>query len=939
MTDNALPEPMTPRELDILRGMVEGLSNAEIADRLVLSAGTVKWYVKQLYSKLGAHSREEAVAQAVVLGLVAVPTLDDSAISDEWKCPLINPLPQDVSGRYVGNAQKLAQLAELLRGQARLISIYGRAGSGKTALVCKALGDLQTTERNRTRLTGIVCLSAVGTGITLDRLLPDIGRLLTEKDQSAIDNISRNSDLSPAQKISLLLERIASKRIVLLLDNLETVQQPASGELVEPGLRHFVEMAVEKSSALTLILTSREPLPLPRTLKTREHLISLEDGLPPEDGIALLRKFDPSGVTGLSDAPSDTLREISERLGGFPRALEAVAGILLEDPLLRLIDVQQNLDALEGELSSAVVEDALAHLNNESMRVMQALAIFAQPVSYEALTFLLTPAMSEATLRATLGRLIRACFVKTSRASQQFGLHPLDQAYCYARIPASMQQNDGEEAAFTRTHFHRRAADYYKSQALPRSAWQRLPDLDPQINEFKHRISAGDGDEAAKVLLEIDRDHLWEWGYKDLLRQLYPMVDGLLNDPLVAHHVARRRAWLKFFEAPQEADLEFTDLLKEAQRRGFVKEEADALDDLAQTCRRGNFNLGKGIEYHQQALTLYREIGDRRGEADALGGLGAIYSQVEPEEAIDYLLAAADIQRDLGNTNSLSFLLTMMGTTYESLGALEQAVETLNEALRIARETNSLEALIRAYGTLASIFISQGDIARGRTCIEDALAMTVQLTGALGNFLLYFFVCIAGVNLALVGEPDIATDLISRLTEATAILNPDVLLSARGLLSMTFMFTRSFQKARSLVLAAPVTPTGVAALLSREVMTTYWFGVLLVKTGEIEAASVFLQSILELVKDQGTNASESRYLQSRLRPIRAVAQAGLALIHHDSRMVETALQIYRETKWVRGWQTNFHRGLITLLIEEPGGDMLLPIREVIDARLRGNQPH
>src|SRR6476660_6724712 len=104
LTNNVLPEPMTPRELDILRGMVEGLTNAEIAEGLVRSAGTVKWYVKQLYSKLGVHGRNQAVAQAVTLGLAADPfDGDKSGREADPNCPLINPLPQDVSDRYVGN--------------------------------------------------------------------------------------------------------------------------------------------------------------------------------------------------------------------------------------------------------------------------------------------------------------------------------------------------------------------------------------------------------------------------------------------------------------------------------------------------------------------------------------------------------------------------------------------------------------------------------------------------------------------------------------------------------------------------------------------------------------------------------------------------------------------------------------------------------------------
>jgi hypothetical protein len=159
--------------------------------------------------------------------------------------------------------------------------------------------------------------------------------------------------------------------------------------VVDPGLQQFIETALTQCGTLTLLITSREPLLLSGSLKTREHLISLEDGLALEDAVELLRQFDPSGVAGIRDAPSQELREVAGLVGGFPRGLEAVAGMLLTDPLLRLADVKRDLHALEGEASAAVVQRALAHLHEDAVRIMQALAIFGRPVGYEALAYLL----------------------------------------------------------------------------------------------------------------------------------------------------------------------------------------------------------------------------------------------------------------------------------------------------------------------------------------------------------------------------------------------------------------------------------------------------------------------------------------------------------------------------------------------------------------------
>jgi LuxR family maltose regulon positive regulatory protein len=65
-----LLEPLSERELEILRLMAAGLSNREIAIREVVSINTVKTQVKSIYGKLGAHTRADALMAARQLGLL-----------------------------------------------------------------------------------------------------------------------------------------------------------------------------------------------------------------------------------------------------------------------------------------------------------------------------------------------------------------------------------------------------------------------------------------------------------------------------------------------------------------------------------------------------------------------------------------------------------------------------------------------------------------------------------------------------------------------------------------------------------------------------------------------------------------------------------------------------------------------------------------------------
>ena len=65
-----LVEPLSEREIEVLQLVAEGLTNQEIADRLYLSLNTVKVHTRNIYGKLDAHHRADAVAKARILGIL-----------------------------------------------------------------------------------------------------------------------------------------------------------------------------------------------------------------------------------------------------------------------------------------------------------------------------------------------------------------------------------------------------------------------------------------------------------------------------------------------------------------------------------------------------------------------------------------------------------------------------------------------------------------------------------------------------------------------------------------------------------------------------------------------------------------------------------------------------------------------------------------------------
>ncbi|HSO27544.1 MAG TPA: response regulator transcription factor, partial [Anaerolineales bacterium] len=76
-----LGETLSDRELDVLRCVVNGASNKEVAAELSISENTVKVHLRNIYTKLGVSSRTEATTVALQQGLATIPGME-TAVSD-----------------------------------------------------------------------------------------------------------------------------------------------------------------------------------------------------------------------------------------------------------------------------------------------------------------------------------------------------------------------------------------------------------------------------------------------------------------------------------------------------------------------------------------------------------------------------------------------------------------------------------------------------------------------------------------------------------------------------------------------------------------------------------------------------------------------------------------------------------------------------------------
>jgi serine/threonine protein kinase len=155
-----LLETLTLREQEILRLIVEGHANRQIAQDLYIELSTVKWHIRQIYSKLGVRSRKQAVVRARELKLLMEDVAEER--TDEVKTGVVsaaalqpvNPYKglrsfetadsRDFFGRETFLKKLLGRLApdpsltpsqEKDRNGDRFLAIVGPSGSGKSSLV------------------------------------------------------------------------------------------------------------------------------------------------------------------------------------------------------------------------------------------------------------------------------------------------------------------------------------------------------------------------------------------------------------------------------------------------------------------------------------------------------------------------------------------------------------------------------------------------------------------------------------------------------------------------------------------------------------------------------------------------------------------------------------------------------------------------------------
>jgi tetratricopeptide (TPR) repeat protein len=711
----------------------------------------------------------------------------------------INP-PPAVAPRYFQDRRDETKLiSDFLRDDAlRLMTVVGRGGIGKTVVVCRLLKsvergwlpeenaneDEQSSENNR-RLSvdGIVYLRQSDPlsegdshggdrGVGVPYLYADLCRFLPDDRAKELNAFYKNPQASIETKMYHLLDAFPSGRYVVLLDNFENVIDPETRQIRDAELMKALGALLEHPQhAVKVIVTTRlAPLDLPLVRPELQIRLELDKGLASPYAENILRKMDADGKLGLRTAPDNVLDEARLRTRGFPRALEALFAILAADRDTSLQEILEGTkDLMPKNVVEVLVGEAFSRLDSVAQMVMQALAIYADPVTPAAVDYLLQPYRRGVNSASVLSRLVNMQFVRRE-AGRRYYLHQIDRAYALSRVPKGEAADRYmiDAPSFTQFALLHRAADYLAQTRTPRESWKNIEDLAPQLQEFELRYAGQDYDTAANVLLEIDFDYLYLWGHYRLIIEMHERLQGKLSDPDLRQgslgglgsaysRVGRNRESIAYYEQALEIAREIGDRQGEGTWLGnlgdtynslgryqeaiaYTEQALDIARQVGDRAGEGTWlgslgdtynSLGRyqeAIAYTEQALSIAREIEDRANENGVLGSLGNTYSNLgRYQEAIAYYKQALEIAREIGDRQGEAVCLGNLGNPYYRMGQYHESIDYYNQALAIDREIGDLSGEATDLGNLGNNYSTLGQIDRAMECYEESLSVSREI--------------------------------------------------------------------------------------------------------------------------------------------------------------------------------------------------------------------
>jgi len=674
------PESFTPRELKILRLVALGLSNREIADELVLAHETVHWYTKQIYSKLGSHSRVPAIVRARELGLLEhVPSASTGDDALRSAAPPKHNLPAPAT-QFVGRRREIAEVNHLLH-TSRLLTLTGPGGTGKTRLALRVASEHVYDFADGAYFVDLAPLSD---DTLVARAIAAVLGVLGNARESLLDTLKRV---------------LTAQEILLLIDNFEHVIEAAS--LVSELLAAAPRLKVLVTSREALRLSGEQEYPVPPLSLPSGDRLSIQH-LTESEAVSLfvqrVQMIQPRFEVRGDNGPA--IAQICTRLDGLPLAIElAAARTKLLPPQMLLARLDSRLSALTGgsrDLPARqrtlrnTIDWSYNLLNEGEKRLFARLAVFRGGRSLEAIEAVCGEDLPIDVFDGIASLLDKNLLLQKEVLGGEPRFVMLETIHEYARE----RLGDGSEAETMR----RRHAEYFVELAertepelrlAQQNRWFQLLDVECDNLRAVLEWSLGSGDVTLGVRLAGALCLFWyAYGYHVEGRHWTHQLLKRLGDTPMMHHAKLLicAGHMAMFHDLGAAKRFITQALDISRELGDKRHTAWALVSLGHMMLE---NMEAAILNAEEGLSLYQELDHRPGIAQALNVIGEIArfggDDDRAKRAYEECLA---ISQETGERRRIYFMLSNLAFIAQHEGDYKHSRDLFHRGLLLARETN-----------------------------------------------------------------------------------------------------------------------------------------------------------------------------------------------------------------------------------------------------------
>ncbi len=619
--------------------------------------------------------------------------------------------------------QELMLLHQYLQQESvRFASVVGPPGLGKTALVSKLceqleIGDLRISPSNASMgADGIVYFDCQGVNKQDTELLFDeIKRFLDDQSFKEVSNYWTDGSATDADKFAFLLSKLPGHRYVVAIDNFEHALK--DNRIADSSLSTFVEVCLTESHhPLRLVVTSHERVSVSERAEGWMKTIVLS-GLPEDEAIAMIRDLDRD--LGRLDRESlDVLKETILQCQGNPAVLRHIVGKLHDDFEMTL----SQLLADEALFDVAIfVAKRYEPQTDHCKRVLDALAVYNNEVTLDAVTYLLKGCGVDAKVGICLSTLTRNFLVDPLPKRDKYKLPPSVRQYAYAQIP-----DDGD--GYSKLKCHALAADFFSKQTTAKEHWDSIDDVQPLLDEFKHRLLANQHDNAARLLEVADEDFLQKWGYfRRVIALREQLIDRLTDFNLVASNLGNLGLVYRRTGRTLDSVNCFSQAIQMAKEGNHSWAECRWLGELANS-KADLLAMDQARELYVRAIEIARAGNHLDLRARILGNLAILHRQLADfENAIKCYQEAIELDRKLVDRRWEAIHIGNLGKSYYSLGKTDKAIECYERGRSICHEIHETLSAAAVTHDIGECYVANGDLAEAQKCCQKAIDALRQI--------------------------------------------------------------------------------------------------------------------------------------------------------------------------------------------------------------------